>query len=235
MGYFSMAKATALARSTDTVTPLGLTALYSASKASISISRVTRKMGVDMVASILLLTARCMPVNGTKPEGNSFGAAAVEEDDFRTGLASPVATLTSCAVTRPKPPVPSMVAKSILAFLANARAVGVAGTTPSAGVQAGVLGAAAAAGGAFPVEGAEEAAFSTSPAVIRPLGPVPATVDKSNPKSFARFLAKGDATTRAPGAATAAGLLGAADFGAAGAAAATAAGGAAPPRVAAYC
>ena len=66
--------------------------------------------------------------------------------------------------------------------------------------------------------------------MILPSGPVPATVLMSIPSASAFFLAKGEATTRAPGArATAAGVddaLGAAVVAAAGAAAAA---GGAPP------
>mmetsp|Transcript_31448 Transcript_31448/g.66596 ORF Transcript_31448/g.66596 Transcript_31448/m.66596 type:complete len:479 (-) Transcript_31448:764-2200(-) len=183
---------------------------------------------------MLLETARCIPVKGTRPSGISTGAAAPGAAAFRLGFISPVAILISSAVTRPNSPVPSMVARSILAFLARARAWGVAATTPGAGVHLGLEGAAAFLAGAPP-----EAAFWTSPAVMRPPGPVPATVLISTPISVAIFLASGEATTRPP--AEAAGLAAAAALGAAlagaaaaGAAAAEAAGAGAPLKLAAY-
>jgi hypothetical protein len=105
---------------------------------------------------MLLETARCIPVKGTRPSGISTVAAEVEEDCLRVGFFSPVAILTSSAVTLPNSPVPWMEERSSLAFLAKARAVGVAAMTPGAGVQAGLDGAAAAAAffGAAPPEAA---------------------------------------------------------------------------------
>mmetsp|Transcript_6397 Transcript_6397/g.10394 ORF Transcript_6397/g.10394 Transcript_6397/m.10394 type:complete len:582 (-) Transcript_6397:116-1861(-) len=234
MGCFSMALATALARRAETVTPLGLTCWYKALKASISISRLARNTGQSRVATMLLETARCIPVKGTRPSGNSTGAGAPGAATLLLGFISPVAILTSSAVTRPNSPVPSIEARSNLAFLAKARAVGVAATTPSAGCHLGLVGAAAA----FFAGAPPEAAFVTSPAVIRPPGPLPATVDKSTPISSAIFFARGEATTRPPADAAlgAAAAFGAAALGAAaaGAAAAGAAAAGAPPRVAAY-
>mmetsp|Transcript_12694 Transcript_12694/g.26906 ORF Transcript_12694/g.26906 Transcript_12694/m.26906 type:complete len:234 (+) Transcript_12694:606-1307(+) len=224
MGCFSIAMAQALANIADTEIPSGLTFWYMASKEVISISVLTRKAGTVNVATMFALTAFCIPVKGTKPSGNST-AASPEGAFLRSAFFSPVAILTSSTVTRPSEPVPTIVARSILAFLAAARAIGVAATTPSAGVQMGLAGAAAGlavAGAAPPLP-----AFSTSAAVIRPSGPVPATVLRSRPISSAFFFAKGEATTRAPGArATEAGAaavaLGAVAAGAAGAAAAAA-------------
>mmetsp|Transcript_11026 Transcript_11026/g.25666 ORF Transcript_11026/g.25666 Transcript_11026/m.25666 type:complete len:258 (+) Transcript_11026:2059-2832(+) len=173
-----------------------------------------------------------MPVKGTRPSGISTGAGAPGAALARLGFICPVAILTSSAVTRPNSPVPGIDARSNFAFLASARAVGVAAMTPGAGVQLGLTGAAAFLAGAAP-----DAELVTSAAVMRPLGPVPDTVLRSTPISSAIFLARGLATTRPP--ALAAGL--AAAFGEAfGAAAAAGAGvgaaatGAAPPRVAAY-
>mmetsp|Transcript_24149 Transcript_24149/g.50577 ORF Transcript_24149/g.50577 Transcript_24149/m.50577 type:complete len:538 (+) Transcript_24149:395-2008(+) len=234
MGCFSIAFATALASRADTVTPFGFTLRYKALNASISISRDARNTGQSIVATMLFDTARCIPVKGTKPSGNSTAAGAPAAATLRLGFISPVAILTSSAVTRPNSPVPGMEARSSLAFLASTRAVGVAATTPAAGVQLGLTGAAAFLAGAPP-----EAALVTSPAVMRPPGPVPATVVMSTPISSAIFLARGEATTRPP--AEAAGLADAAALGAAlaaGAAAAGAAGaaaaGAPPARLDAY-
>ena len=79
----------------------------------------------------------------------------------------------------------------------KSRAMGVAAITPDAGVHEGFAGAAAAP--LFLVEDAgDKAAFWTSPAVIRPSGPVPTTVDMSIPMSAAIVLANGEATTRPP-------------------------------------
>mmetsp|Transcript_291 Transcript_291/g.626 ORF Transcript_291/g.626 Transcript_291/m.626 type:complete len:237 (-) Transcript_291:853-1563(-) len=235
IGCFSIAMAQALANMADTEIPSGLTFLYMDSKEVISISVLTWKEGTVKVATMFPLTAFCIPVKGTKPSGNST-AASPEGAFLRSAFFAPVAILTSSTVTRPSCPVPTIVARSILAFLAAARAIGVAAMTPAAGVQTGLAGAAAAAAGLAPA-GAPFAAFSTSAAVILPSGPVPATVLRSRPISSAFFLARGEATTRAPGAratGAAAAALGAAAAGAAAAgAAAAAAGGAAPDNEAA--
>mmetsp|Transcript_9923 Transcript_9923/g.24744 ORF Transcript_9923/g.24744 Transcript_9923/m.24744 type:complete len:235 (-) Transcript_9923:854-1558(-) len=233
IGCFSIAMAQALANMADTEIPSALTFLYMDSKEVISISVLTWKEGTVKVATMFPLTAFCIPVKGTKPSGNST-AASPDGAFLRSAFLSPVAILTSSTVTRPSCPVPTIVARSILAFLAAARAMGVAAMTPAAGVQTGLAGAAAA--GLAPA-GAPFAAFSTSAAVILPSGPVPATVLRSRPISSAFFLAKGEATTRAPGpraTGAAAAALGAAAAGAAAAgAAAAAAGGAAPDNEAA--
>mmetsp|Transcript_25468 Transcript_25468/g.36505 ORF Transcript_25468/g.36505 Transcript_25468/m.36505 type:complete len:219 (-) Transcript_25468:156-812(-) len=148
---------------------------------------------------MLLLTAFCIPVKGTNPSGNSTTAAPGAEGFLAAaGFFSPVAALTSSNVTRPKFPVPTMAEMSIPAFFAAALAVGVAAITPGAGTH---LGLDTASGflltAAFPLP-PDAMAFSTSAPVIRPSGPVPITVDRSNPTSSARFLANGDATTRPP-------------------------------------
>mmetsp|Transcript_467 Transcript_467/g.522 ORF Transcript_467/g.522 Transcript_467/m.522 type:complete len:220 (+) Transcript_467:568-1227(+) len=182
----------------DTDTPSGLIFLYIASKLFISISVLTRKAGTVNVATILLLTAFCIPEKATKPSGKSTTSSLEEGTFFRfSGCFSPVAIFTSLATTRPNSPVPTRVARSILAFLAAARAMGVAAMTPAAGVHDDFAGAAIvdlAARGA-----ASELAFSTSDAVILPSRPVPATELISIPSSWAFFLARGEATTRAPG------------------------------------
>mmetsp|Transcript_28452 Transcript_28452/g.41881 ORF Transcript_28452/g.41881 Transcript_28452/m.41881 type:complete len:204 (+) Transcript_28452:644-1255(+) len=195
-----------------------------------TMARLTRKIGTERVASIFLLTPRCIPVKGSKSSRSS--TASTPGATLRAGLGaffSPVAIMTSSAVTRPNSPVPTMLAKSILAFLASTRAVGVAAITPAAGICEGLTGAAAAA--AFVVTAGFLEADMTSPPVIRPLGPVPTTVLRSTPNSSAFFLASGDATMRPPALAleTAFGAAaeGAAVFGEAGAAAA--AGITAPP------
>mmetsp|Transcript_5163 Transcript_5163/g.13148 ORF Transcript_5163/g.13148 Transcript_5163/m.13148 type:complete len:233 (-) Transcript_5163:921-1619(-) len=231
MGCFSIAMAQALANMADTETPSGLTFLYIASNDVISMSVLTRKAGTVKVATILPLTAFCIPVNGTKPSGSST-ATSPEEAFLRSTVFSPVAIFTSSIVTRPSEPVPTMLARSILAFLAAARAMGVAAITPGAGFQTGFAGLEVVSGvAALPFF----AAFSTSAAVILPSGPVPATVLRSRPISSAFFFANGEATTRSPGArvtgATAAGALGAAV--AAGVTAGVAAVGAAPDNEAA--
>mmetsp|Transcript_25909 Transcript_25909/g.61478 ORF Transcript_25909/g.61478 Transcript_25909/m.61478 type:complete len:305 (+) Transcript_25909:593-1507(+) len=218
----------------ETDTPSGFNFWYMASKVPISISVVTWNDGTVKVATMLLLTAFCIPLNGTKPSGKSTTGSPPDATRLRSGCFSPVAIFTSSTVTRPNSPVPWIVARSILAFLAAARAMGVAAITPAAGVHEGLVGAAAAglaAAGADP-----EAAASTSEAVIRPSGPVPATVLISIPNSSAFFLARGDATTRAPGALAAAGAaaLGVTAAGAATAEAAGAAAAGAPDKDAAY-
>ena len=106
---------------------------------------------------MLLDTARCIPVKGTNPSGRSMGAGAPATTALRLGFISPVAILTSSAVTRPNSPVPSMEARSILAFFAKARAVGVAAMTPEAGVHLFTLAGAAAP--AFLAGAAPDAAF----------------------------------------------------------------------------
>ena len=143
----------------DTDTPSGFSFLYIASKLVISISVLTWKEGIVNVATILPATAFCIPVKGTKPSGNST-AASPEEVALRfSGCFSPLAIFTSSTVTRPNSPVPTMVAISILAFLAAARAMGVAATTPAAGFQEGFAGAATAADLAAGAGAAPEAAF----------------------------------------------------------------------------
>lgn len=97
------------------------------------------------MATMLLETARCIPVKGTSPSGISTAAAADGEEALRVGFFSPVAIMTSSAVTLPNSPDPWMEARSSFAFLAKARAVGVAAMTPGAGVHDGLDGAAAAA------------------------------------------------------------------------------------------
>mmetsp|Transcript_6433 Transcript_6433/g.13937 ORF Transcript_6433/g.13937 Transcript_6433/m.13937 type:complete len:311 (-) Transcript_6433:961-1893(-) len=195
IGCFSMALATALARRADTVTPLGFTDWYKALNASISISRLARNTGQSRVATILFDTARCIPVKGTSPSGISIGAGAPGAAVLRTGFFSPVAIRTSSAVTRPNSPVPSIEARSNLAFLAKARAVGVAAITPGAGMCLGLEGD---AGAAFLAGVPPAAAFCTSAAVMRPPGPLPTTALISTPISVAIFFARGDATTRPP-------------------------------------
>mmetsp|Transcript_6014 Transcript_6014/g.8756 ORF Transcript_6014/g.8756 Transcript_6014/m.8756 type:complete len:210 (+) Transcript_6014:1001-1630(+) len=203
-----------------------------------TMARLTRKIGTERVASIFLLTPRCIPVKGSISSRSS--TASTPGATLRAGLGaffSPVAIMTSSAVTRPNSPVPTMLAKSILAFLASARAVGVAAITPAAGMCAGFTGAETAA--AFVEEPAAEAAGfleadMTSPPVIRPLGPVPTTVLRSTPNSSAFFLASGDATMRPPALAFAFeeavfGAAAAAAFGEAAAAAGMATAAPAPP------
>mmetsp|Transcript_10735 Transcript_10735/g.31305 ORF Transcript_10735/g.31305 Transcript_10735/m.31305 type:complete len:234 (+) Transcript_10735:556-1257(+) len=233
MGCFSMAIAQAFANRADTEMPSGLTFLYMDSNEVISMSVLTRNAGTVNVATMLLLTAFCIPVKGTKPSGNST-AASPEGAFLRSAFLSPVAIFTSSTVTRPREPVPTMVARSSLAFFAAARAMGVAAMTPGAGVQTGLVGAAAAAAGLAAAGAPFLAAFSTSAAVILPSGPVPATMLRSRPISSAFFLANGEATIRAPGArATGAAGAAALEAAAAGAAGAATAGGAAPDSVAA--
>mmetsp|Transcript_8689 Transcript_8689/g.18787 ORF Transcript_8689/g.18787 Transcript_8689/m.18787 type:complete len:232 (-) Transcript_8689:893-1588(-) len=231
MGCFSMAIAQALANIADTEMPSGLTFWYMASNEVISISVLTWKAGTVKVAIMLPLTAFCIPEKGTKPSGKST-AASPEGAFLRSTFLSPVAIFTSSTVTRPSDPVPTMVARSIFAFFAATRAIGVAAMTPAAGVQTGLAGAAAglAATAAPPL-----LAFSTSAAVILPSGPVPTTVLRSRPISSAFFLAKGEATTRAPaGRAAAAGAARATgDWEPAGSGTAAATGAATPDKVAA--
>ena len=127
---------------------------------------------MERVASILLDTPLCIDVNGTKPEGSSTSGA--DSRFFLGGWISPVAILTSVAVTRPNSPVPVRVARSNLAFLARARAIGVAAITPGRGVCFGLVGVDVSFAG---LAGPADLAASTSEAVIRSPGPVPDTVD----------------------------------------------------------
>mmetsp|Transcript_36715 Transcript_36715/g.56394 ORF Transcript_36715/g.56394 Transcript_36715/m.56394 type:complete len:264 (+) Transcript_36715:1330-2121(+) len=124
-----------------------------------------------------------------------------------------------------------MLERSILAFLAKARAVGVAAMTPAAGVCFGF----SATAPFFKVD-PPDAAAATSEAVILPFGPVPVTVLKSIPSSAALFFANGEATTRSPvaAAATTFGAAFAFDTAAAGCGVVGAAAAGAPDRVAAY-
>mmetsp|Transcript_24772 Transcript_24772/g.46583 ORF Transcript_24772/g.46583 Transcript_24772/m.46583 type:complete len:269 (-) Transcript_24772:477-1283(-) len=148
-------------------------------------------MGTVNVASMLEETADCMPEYFTKPEGSST-AGTPGKDFFFLGD-SPRADFTSASVTRPNWPVPDIVERSIFDFLAKARAMGVAATTPFAGFQLDTGGVSD-----FFLGGEPAVKPSTSETVMRPSGPVPVTWDRSMFLSFATFFARGLAMTRPP-------------------------------------
>mmetsp|Transcript_1532 Transcript_1532/g.2087 ORF Transcript_1532/g.2087 Transcript_1532/m.2087 type:complete len:339 (+) Transcript_1532:686-1702(+) len=197
--------------------------------------RLTRNMGTDKVASIFLLTPRCIALKGSMSlRSSTAGSPLTVVRAFLGAFFSPVAISTSSAVTRPNSPVPSIEERSILAFFARARAVGVAAITPGAGMYLGLAGSVAFLGAAPPLL----AAASTSAPVMRPLGPLPVIVLRSTPRASAFFFAIGEATIRPPVFKVLAGVaaFGAAAAFGAGAAAAGAAATAAPPpaKLAAY-
>mmetsp|Transcript_52451 Transcript_52451/g.123905 ORF Transcript_52451/g.123905 Transcript_52451/m.123905 type:complete len:252 (-) Transcript_52451:842-1597(-) len=219
MGCSSMARATALDMRAETVTPLGFIIAYSSSNLVVVMRRETRKSGAAFVAIMLAATATCMPERGTGPSGRSGmvreeAKAGAEAGCLEAG-AFPAAVSTSSSVMRPKLPLPWTLARSTLFFLAAFLAWGVAMMVPAGTLlgRTGPLGASFLAGAAPPA-----LAFSTSEAVTRPPGPVPATVLRSMPRSSANCFASGDATTRSPPAGAAgAGMALAAGEGAVGA------------------
>mmetsp|Transcript_57027 Transcript_57027/g.83672 ORF Transcript_57027/g.83672 Transcript_57027/m.83672 type:complete len:226 (+) Transcript_57027:585-1262(+) len=191
-----------------------------------------------MVAIMLLATALCMPDILTGPSG-STGTSRVGAANVFLGAAGvlPAAASTSASVIRPKLPVPTTLLMSILFFLAAFLASGDAITRPAGITPPPVRSILGPSSFFFSVltPPAPALKFSTSEAVMRPAGPVPMTSDRLIPRSAARDLAIGEATTRSPAprgvAGGAAPPMGAAAGAGAEAGAATAAG--APPMKAA--
>ena len=148
---------------------------------------------VWMLCSIRLATAPRMPVRGTTPPAAAPGAAAGAD-------CAAIAASTSSMRILPCGPLPVTMARSMLFSRARRRAAGTTGTRPS--------GDSAAAGACN--------AASTSASRIRPLGPLPRTWERSTPRSRAIRRAAGTTCTptplaRAPLAAGAACVAGAAD------------------------
>mmetsp|Transcript_24222 Transcript_24222/g.77758 ORF Transcript_24222/g.77758 Transcript_24222/m.77758 type:complete len:206 (+) Transcript_24222:637-1254(+) len=146
IGCLASARPTALASIAETVTPLGLSCAYSASKSSVTICRETVYVGTLSAHAMFLTTAFCMPVIGTTPAG--AGAAGAAELALATGAAAAPAAAgdaaafsTSSATMRPSGPVPTTVERSTPFDSASERAKGDATTRSPAGA-AGAAGAA---------------------------------------------------------------------------------------------
>mmetsp|Transcript_41695 Transcript_41695/g.131703 ORF Transcript_41695/g.131703 Transcript_41695/m.131703 type:complete len:210 (+) Transcript_41695:670-1299(+) len=138
IGCLASARPTALASIAETVTPLGLSCAYSASKSSVTICRETVYVGTLSAHAMFLTTAFCMPVIGTTPAG--AGAAGAAELALAAGAAAAPAAAgdaaafsTSSATMRPSGPVPTTVERSTPFDSASERAKGDATTRPPAG------------------------------------------------------------------------------------------------------